>query len=62
MDASEDEMDWTERMFHLGGGLGVRVFQALNERGWINPTPRSRAVTFAPGRDRALASLVFDDA
>jgi DNA-binding transcriptional ArsR family regulator len=54
-------MDWTERMFHLGGGLGVRVFQALNERGWINPMPRSRAVAFAPGRDQTLVRLAFDD-
>jgi DNA-binding transcriptional ArsR family regulator len=54
-------MDWTERMFHLGGGLGVRVFQALKDRGWINPMPRSRLVAFAPGRDQALVRLAFDD-
>jgi len=54
-------MDWTERMLHLGGGLGVRIFQALHDRGWISPAPRSRLVTFAPGRDRDLVALAFDD-
>ncbi|MBV8210213.1 MAG: winged helix-turn-helix transcriptional regulator [Burkholderiaceae bacterium] len=53
-------MDWTERMLHLGGALGVRIFQALHERDWISPAPRSRLVTFAPGRDKDLVALAFD--
>jgi DNA-binding transcriptional ArsR family regulator len=55
-------MDWTERTFHLGGGLGVRVFHALQARGWIRQMPRSRAVVFSPGKEGALVRLAFADA
>jgi hypothetical protein len=52
-------MDWTERTFHLGGALGVRVFHALRERGWAKPMPHSRRVVFAPGKEQALVRLTF---
>jgi DNA-binding transcriptional ArsR family regulator len=52
-------MDWTERKFHLGGALGVRVFRALQQRGWVKPMPRSRLVVFAPGKEQALVRLTF---
>lgn len=55
-------MDWTERTFHLGGQLGVRVFHALKARGWIRQLPRSRGVVFSPGREGALMQLAFDGA
>jgi len=55
-------MDWTERRFHLGGALGVRLFGTLRDRGWLMPVPRSRRLRFAPGRERALVQLVLDGA
>ena len=55
-------MDWTERTFHLGGRLGVRVLQTLKRRNWVRSMPRSRRVVFAPGRERALRELAFKGA
>ncbi len=50
-------MDWTERTFHLGGRLGVRVLQTLKRRRWVRPMPRSRLIVFSPGRERTLMEL-----
>ena len=52
-------MDWTERTFHLGGRLGVRVLQGLKRRRWVRVVPRSRLVVFAPGRERGLKEFAL---
>lgn len=39
-------LDWSERRFHLGGGLGAAVLAALHERGWAKREDRSRVVRF----------------
>lgn len=52
-------MDWTERTFHLGGRLGVRVLQGLKRRRWVRALPGSRLLVFAPGRERALTELAL---
>lgn len=52
-------LDWSERRFHLGGGVGAALQSAFLERGWIQLNARSRAVAVSPGGRRALAEL-FD--
>ncbi|RAK52048.1 ArsR/SmtB family transcription factor [Phenylobacterium deserti] len=52
-------LDWSERRFHLGGGLGAALQQAFLTRGWIRRSEGSRAVSLSPDGRRALADL-FD--
>ncbi len=39
-------LDWSERRFHLGGGLGAAIFAAISERGWAVRDEGSRIVQF----------------
>jgi DNA-binding transcriptional ArsR family regulator len=41
-------LDWSERRFHLGGGLGAAIFAAISERGWAAREEGSRVVRFNP--------------
>ena len=52
-------LDWSERRFHLGGGLGAALQQAFLARRWIRRSEGSRAVTLSPDGRRALEDL-FD--
>ena len=38
-------MDWTERRFHLAGGMGAAVAGVLSDRGWTRQHDASRIVT-----------------
>ena len=40
-------LDWSERRFHLGGGLGAAVLTALYDRGWAKRQDGSRIVRFS---------------
>ncbi|MEM1430855.1 MAG: winged helix-turn-helix domain-containing protein [Pseudomonadota bacterium] len=40
-------LDWSERRFHLGGGLGASVLHALLDRGWVRKEEGSRVVRFS---------------
>ncbi|TFL16055.1 ArsR/SmtB family transcription factor [Jannaschia formosa] len=40
-------LDWSERRFHLGGGLGAAVLTELYGRGWVKHEPGTRAVRFS---------------
>lgn len=40
-------LDWSERRFHLGGGLGAAVLSELYTRGWAKREPGTRAVRFS---------------
>lgn len=37
-------LDWSERRYHLAGGLGTAFVEQLFQRGWIQRTVSSRAV------------------
>ena len=39
-------LDWSERRFHLGGGLGAAVLTALYDRGWAKREDGTRVVRF----------------
>jgi DNA-binding transcriptional ArsR family regulator len=41
-------LDWTERIHHLGGPLGVHLARVLCERGWLRRSRDSRAVGITP--------------
>jgi DNA-binding transcriptional ArsR family regulator len=54
-------LDWTERVHHVGGPLGVRLLQAMCGKGWLRRTPGSRLVVVTPsGRDAFKAQFGFD--
>jgi hypothetical protein len=38
-------LDWSERRYHLAGGLGAALTSALAERRWITTREASRIVT-----------------
>jgi DNA-binding transcriptional ArsR family regulator len=40
-------LDWSERRFHLGGGLGAAVLTALYDRGWAKRENGTRVVRFS---------------
>lgn len=39
-------LDWSERRFHLGGGLGAATLACLQDRGWARREMGSRVVRF----------------
>jgi len=41
-------LDWTERIHHLAGPLGVQLTHALCENGWLRRAKESRAVAVTP--------------
>ncbi len=47
--------DWTERLPHLGGGLGAALWSRFVEAGWVQRKPGTRAVLVTPQGRRALA-------
>ena len=40
-------LDWSERRFHLGGGLGAAVLMALYDRGWARREDGTRIIRFS---------------
>jgi hypothetical protein len=53
-------LDWSERRSHLGGMLGVAIFEALLDRKWISRTRGSRIVRFARGGARNIEAWLAD--
>jgi len=41
-------MDWTERRYHLAGGVGAALATELADRGWMRRQDGSRIVTVTP--------------
>lgn len=55
-------LDWTERMHHLAGPLGVEFFDALCENGWLQRSRNSRAVRITPkGRSELKRHFGIDE-
>ena len=47
-------LDWSVRRYHLAGGLGAALLNAILERGWARRRPGSRALELTPARRRKL--------
>jgi hypothetical protein len=48
-------LDWSERRYHLAGGVGAALAQRIFELGWIQRMPKSRAVLVTEyGREELL--------
>jgi DNA-binding transcriptional ArsR family regulator len=47
-------LDWSERVPHLGGALGVAVTEALFARGWVARIDSTRAVRVTPSGERGF--------
>ncbi len=48
-------LDWSERRFHLAGGLGAKLLDRVFALGWARRAGRSRIVTFTPRGEEAFA-------
>ena len=54
-------LDWSERRFHLGGGLGAAVLTALTDRGWARREDGTRVVRFSnSGMAQFREAFVWD--
>jgi DNA-binding transcriptional ArsR family regulator len=51
-------LDWTEERPHLSGWLGAELCASLLEKGWVLPTPSSRAVRATPAGRASLRELL----
>ncbi len=49
-------LDWTERRWHLAGGLGAEVLGLALRRDWVRREPETRALTVTRAGRRALAA------
>jgi len=49
--------DWSERKPHLGGALGAALLGSLQEHGWVEPTPTSRALRVTPRGQREIVRI-----
>lgn len=47
-------LDWSERVPHLGGALGVAMTEALFARGWVARIDSTRAVRVTPSGERGF--------
>jgi DNA-binding transcriptional ArsR family regulator len=47
-------LDWTEQRHHLAGRLGAELLTAFVRSGWIDRSPRHRAVRLTPAGEDAL--------
>jgi DNA-binding transcriptional ArsR family regulator len=54
-------MDWTERRYHLAGGLAAAVASELARREWTRPREGSRIVTVTPAGADGLRDWVGVD-
>jgi DNA-binding transcriptional ArsR family regulator len=51
-------LDWSERRYHLAGGLGAALLAGLLEHGWLERTGRGRAVAVTPLGQAALEERI----
>jgi DNA-binding transcriptional ArsR family regulator len=54
-------MDWTERRYHLAGGIGAALTTELGHRGWMRRQDGSRIVTVTPAGCAGLNSWLGID-
>lgn len=47
-------LDWSERRAHLGGALGAALLGRMEDRGWVQRTPDSRAILLKAKGARGL--------
>jgi len=50
---TRDCLDWSERRYHLGGGLGAAMFDRMLKLGWASRDPDGRVVRFSAAGERA---------
>jgi hypothetical protein len=50
-------LDWTERVPHVSGRLGVALCGSLLERGWVKRTPGSRSLRVTVLGEEGFAAL-----
>jgi DNA-binding transcriptional ArsR family regulator len=55
-------LDWSERRYHLAGALGAALLSRFQKLGWVRLEKQSRIVRITPAGDRALQSLLKDEA
>ena len=55
-------LDWTERLHHLGGPLGVRLTARFSDLGWLRRARDSRGVQVTPAGVAALRAELGVDA
>ncbi|MEC3920588.1 ArsR/SmtB family transcription factor [Nocardia sp. CDC160] len=56
-------LDWSERRYHLAGGLGALLLRRMREERWCAPGNTPRAVTITPaGRDALQRTIGLDTA
>lgn len=53
-------LDWSERRSHLAGSLGRAILAQIEEKGWAQRDPGSRAVLFNDRGMRAFADWISD--
>lgn len=51
-------LDWSERRFHLAGGLGAALLRRMFDAGWAYRESASRIVTFSEPGERWVRSVV----
>ncbi|MVU75701.1 helix-turn-helix domain-containing protein [Nocardia sp. ET3-3] len=54
-------LDWSERRYHLAGGLGALILRRMLDRRWCTPGNTPRAVAFTPEGWEALDRTVSVD-
>ncbi len=50
-------LDWSQRRFHLAGGLGAALLARIGELGWARRDRNSRAMIFTPQGERRFDQL-----
>lgn len=47
-------LDWSQRRWHLAGGLGKAILDHLIARSWVQRLPNSRIISFSPEGERVF--------
>jgi hypothetical protein len=50
-------LDWSQRRFHLAGGLGAALLSQITAQGWAKRDRNSRAVIFTAQGERKFDRL-----
>ena len=54
-------LDWSERRFHLAGGLGAALLTEILRKGWARRAPGERALRFSREGERAFRQAFWLD-
>jgi DNA-binding transcriptional ArsR family regulator len=47
-------VDWTEQRHHLSGAVGAEILESFLQQGWLERTPKSRALRILPAGEAGL--------